>query len=506
MKQSTKRQIIFIMTDTTRADMLGCYGNEKMVTPNLDALARDGVRYENAYTCQPVCGPARSALFTGLAPHSNGVMTNNLPLGQNVKTIGEYLSNHNIKAGYIGKWHLDAGDYFGYGICPEGYDKDYWYDMKCFLDELSDEEKVKSRNPETSFEEGFDETMTYAHRCTQRALDFLDKNEDEDFLLVVSYDEPHGPCLCPAPFNTMYDGFKWDDNPNFEDDLSKKPMLQRLWAKDGLHKSASELNKPSKMLALYLGCNTFVDYQVGKLMNVINDKYKDALVIFTSDHGDMLGNHRLQMKNAACYKEIANIPLIVRGGDAKGAVCSRVASHIDICPTIMDYFGLEVPKIMEGKSMLKQFDDPELAINDAVFTEFTRYEQDHDGFGGLQMMRAVTTEDYKLVVHLCDSDEFYDLKKDPYEVNNLINDPGYTEIRNEVHDKLIDWMNVTRDAFRGYQWQCRPWRTDKTPNWENEGYTRQRDNGDLEPTLRDYDNGLPFKEATRLKTTKDEKN
>ena len=172
----------------------------------------------------------------------------------------------------------------------------------------------------------------------------------------------------------------------------------------------------------------------------------------------------------------------------------------------MDYFGLEVPKIMEGKSMLKQFEDPDLAINEAVFTEFTRYEQDHDGFGGLQMMRAVTTEDYKLVVHLCDTDEFYDLKKDPYEVNNLINDESYTEARNKVHDILLDRMNETRDSFRGYQWACRPWRKDKQPCWENDGYTRQRDNGNLEPPLRDYDTGLVFTEATRLKTTKDEKN
>ncbi|WP_308498487.1 sulfatase-like hydrolase/transferase [uncultured Anaerobiospirillum sp.] len=505
MSNQEKKQVIFIMTDTTRADMLGCYGNKEMKTPNLDALARDGIRYENAYTCQPVCGPARSALFTGLSPHNNGVTTNNLPLGQNVKTIGQYLQDNHIKSGYIGKWHLDAGDYFGYGICPDGYEKDYWYDMKCFLDELSDEDKVKSRKCDTAFEEGFDEKQTYAYRCTQRALSFLEQNVDEDFLLVVSYDEPHGPCLCPAPFNTMYEGFKWPDNPNFEDDLSKKPLMQQLWAKDGLHKSAAELNKPSRNLALFLGCNSFVDHQVGKLLEVINKKYKDALVIFTSDHGDMLGNHRLQMKNAACYKEIANIPLIVKGG-AKGAVCKRVASHIDICPTIMDYFGLEVPKIMEGKSMLKQFEDPDLAINEAVFTEFTRYEQDHDGFGGLQMMRAVTTEDYKLVVHLCDTDEFYDLKNDPYEVNNLINDESYAEARNKVHDILLDRMNKTRDSFRGYQWACRPWRKDKQPCWENDGYTRQRDNGNLEPPLRDYDTGLVFTEATRLKTTKDEKN
>ena len=121
------------MTDTTRKDMVGCYGNKKMFTPNLDALAQEGIRYENAYTCQPVCGPARSAIFTGTFPHSNGMVTNGVPLGANVKTIGQRLTDNGIKCGYIGKWHLDGGDYFGLGCCPEGWDADYWYDMKCYL-------------------------------------------------------------------------------------------------------------------------------------------------------------------------------------------------------------------------------------------------------------------------------------------------------------------------------------------------------------------------------------
>lgn len=128
-QKSLKKQVVLLMTDTTRKDMVGCYGNRKMSTPNLDALANEGIRYENAYTCQPVCGPARSAIFTGTFPHSNGMVTNGVPLGANVKTIGQRLSDHGIKCGYVGKWHLDGGDYFGHGCAPEGWDKDYWYDM-----------------------------------------------------------------------------------------------------------------------------------------------------------------------------------------------------------------------------------------------------------------------------------------------------------------------------------------------------------------------------------------
>ncbi len=110
--------------------------------------------------------------------------------------------------------------------------------------------------------------------------------------------------------------------------------------------------------------------------------------------------------------------------------------------------------------MLPEIYDPEKKTNDVVFTEFTRYEIDHDGFGGLQIMRAVMSERYKLVIHLLDTDEFYDLQNDPYEMNNLINDETYADIRNKMHDKLIEHMNQTRDLYRGYQWHMRPWRKD----------------------------------------------
>ncbi len=501
--QNKKKNVVFIMTDTTRKDMLGCY-NDKMKTPNLDKLAEEGIKYENAYTCQPVCGPARSSIFTGVFPHSSGMIANSLPLGDNVKTIGQRLTDNGMHCGYVGKWHLDGGDYFGLGRCPEGWDKDYWYDMKCYLEELSDTDKARSRVPSTSFDADWTEEKTYAYRCTKKAIDFIEKYHDESFFLVLSFDEPHGPCLCPPPFNTMYEGFKWDGYENYDDTLENKPLNQKLWAGDDIYKTSEQLNKPSQMLSLFLGCNSFVDYQIGKVMEKINKYIPDALVIFTSDHGDMLGSHKLQGKNATTYNEVANIPLIIRGGE-RGKTVTYPASHIDLVPTIMDYFSVDVPKILEGKSMLSQINDTNVRINDTVFTEFTRYEVDHDGFGGLQMMRGASTEKYKLVIHLLDSDELYDLENDPFEMNNLINDEKYAEIRNDLHDKILENMNYTRDSYRGYQWAIRPWRKDKVASFANDGYTRQRENEEYEPRQLDYDNGLPMAEAIRKKTTNDVK-
>ncbi len=493
-----KKQVIFIMTDTTCKEMLGCYGNKNMHTPNLDALAAEGIRYENAYTCQPVCGPARSAIFTGLFPHSNGMVTNGVPLGSNVKTIGQRLSDCGIQCGYIGKWHLDGGDYFGLGKSPDGWDADYWYDMKNYLDELTVDERIRSRQSKEAFSSGFSKEFTYAHRCTNRAIRFLEQHGEEDFFLTVSYDEPHAPSLCPSPYNKMYADFKFDPSPRFQDDLKNKPLMQQLWAGSNLYAPESSINKPSDSLALLLGCNSFVDHEIGRILDLIQKKCPNALVIFTSDHGDMLGAHRLFSKNAAVYREVANIPLIIKGGE-RGKVIHSPASHIDITPTILDYFELPIPKLLEGKSMLPQIYDAGQTINHVVFTEFTRYEVDHDGFGGLQLMRAVISENYKLAIHLLDKDEFYELTSDPYEVNNRIDDTSCLHIIKEYHQLLIRHMNDTRDPYRGYQWSSRCWNKEFVPQWNNEGFTRQKEEDGYEPRQLDYDTGLPMVSAVRKK-------
>ncbi len=499
-----KKQVVYIMTDTTRWDMLGCYGNSDMKTPNIDTLAMQGVRFSKAYTTQPVCGPARSAIFTGLYPHSNGSIANTMPLADGVKTLGEYVQSAGVASAFIGKWHLDGGDYFGNGICPKGYDPSYWYDMRCFLDDLTEEERRMSRQEHTALlDGGIEESFTFAHRVSARAVDYIEKHKDEDMLLCVSYDEPHHPYLCPEPYASMYKDYEFPKTINFYDTLEGKPTYQRLWAGESLTEDKGKVPvKPQ----LFLGCNSYVDYEIGKVLQKIEKDLPDAMIIFTSDHGDALGAHSLSAKGPSIYEEISHVPLIIKGGSFMRSqsekVYEHVASHIDILPTILDYYDIVIPPVIEGKSMRKIIEDPDGQIlHDEVFIEFNRYEIDHDGFGGFQLMRAIVTDSAKLAIHLLDPiDELYDTVEDPFEMNNLINSPEFEDKRNQLHEKILNWMNTTRDPYRGYQWRCRPWSSlSCSPHWDCDGYTRQRPNHHDELIQLDYDTGLEITEHVRYK-------
>ena len=493
-----KRQMVFIMTDTQRYDMVNCYKETGLKTPNLDRLAASGVRYERAYTGQPVCGPARSCLFTGLFPACNGSWANGMALGDNVKTIGQRLTDNGIACGYIGKWHLDGTDYFGNGFCPDGWEEEYWYDMRRYLEEMTERDRIKSRTSDTMKFEELPDDFTYGYKVMVKALDFMEKHKDEDYFLVVSFDEPHGPFLCPPPYDHMYDDYEFPKNPAVYDTLEGKPEYQHVWA--------AEKPKPDRenlkiMRPAFFGCNSYVDELIGKVVDHVPE---DAMIMYTSDHGDLMDSHCLFAKGPAAYDDVTRIPFIVRHpeGVHGGVYTRQPVSHANVCPTIMEYYGLPIPKVFQGGSILKTCKDLDAPADPYTFMEFTRFEQDHDHYGGLQMMRAVTDERYKLSINLLSDDEFYDLQEDPYELHNLINDERYAAERDRLHDAILDRMCRDRDPFRGYYWDNRPWRKDAMPpNWRYRGWTRQRENEEYEPRQLDYFNGMVMVHPQRLKVT-----
>lgn len=492
-----RKQLVFIMTDTQRWDMINCYKETGLKTPCLDALAADGIRYERAYTTQPVCGPARAGLFTGIYPACTGSWANGMALGDNVKTIGRRLTDNGYHCAYIGKWHLDGTDYFGNGYCPDGYDPDYWYDMRRYLEELSEDERIKSRATQTMKFEDIPADFTYGSRVLKKALDFMNKYKDEDYLLVVSFDEPHGPYLAPQPFCDMYRDYEFPKNPSVWDTLAGKPGYQKYWAGEKALNADRDALKIKN--APYFGCNSYADYLIGEVVRAVPD---DAMIMYTSDHGSLLQSHCLTEKGPAAYDDVARIPFIIRDpkGIHGGVYTRQPVSHISVCPTIMEYFGLPIPKVMQGESILATARDLSAKAPDYAFIEFTRFEQDHDHYGGFQPLRAVTDGRFKLSVNLMSEDEFYDLDSDPYELNNLINDPAYAAERARLHDAILDRMCRDRDPFRGYYWDCRPWRTDAAaPSWRYRSYTRQREEEEYEPRQLDYVNGIEMVHPQRLK-------
>jgi uncharacterized sulfatase len=412
-----------------------------------------------------------------------------MPLGMNIRTIGRRLRDANVHTAYIGKWHLDGTDYFGNGRCPDGWDPEYWYDGRCYLEELTREERLLSRKPLTPdqiHEYGITEDFTYAHRCSNRAIDFLSKYGDEDFFLVVSYDEPHGPSICPPPFCDMFRDYDYPLGKNVSDTLENKPAHQREWAE------AAKLPRDRKFLRrpMYFGCNSFVDYEIGRVIEAIDRYAPDALVIYTSDHGTPLLSHRLPSKGPAMYEETTRIPFIVRwpGEVPEDAVCPHPASHIDIVPSILEVMGVPICDFLEGKSMLETFRNPDDSPNDVIFMEFNRYEVDHDGWGGFQPIRCAFDGRYKLVINLHYTDELYDLQTDPDEMVNLIDSEEHAEIRDHLLDRILDWMNRTRDPFRGPIWERRSWRKRFTLRWG--GKTRPRPDDGYEPRALLYETGL----------------
>lgn len=492
------RKIVLIMCDSQRWDMVNCYKDTGLKTPCIDKLASEGVRFNRAYTTQPVCQPARAGIFTGMLPHSSQSSTNSVGMADNVQTIGKRLEDLSVHTAYIGKWHLDGGDYFGKGICPQGWDGKYWYDMKNYLDELSDQDKVRSREPRIMDKDGVDAEFTFAHRCTNRAIDFLENYHEDDFFLVVSYDEPHQPHLCPEPFASMYKDYAFPKYPDFYDTLENKPEHQKIWAQANY---IEDHDSYELKWHHYFGCNSYVDYEVGRVVEAVDKYAEDALIIYTSDHGDFLSSRSLSGKGPATYDEITRIPLIMRmkGQIEQGIVDENPVSHIDLAPTIFDVMQLEKPSLFEGNSLVKELQDPTFKTNDCIYMEFGRYELLHDGFGGFQPLRCCFDGRFKLTINLLSSDELYDLQNDPHEMNNIINKLEYEKIRNDLHDKLLDKMNETLDPLRGYYWECRPWRTDRqdVKTWSYTQMVRNRFNDLYEPRPRDYSTGLPLETQSK---------
>ena len=446
--------VVFIMTDTQARFMVGAYGNPVADTPNLDRLASDGIRFDRAYTACPVCTPARGALFSGMHSAVNGAWCNNVAPHRSIPLMGTIVRHLGYRAGYSGKWHLDGSRYPGDGEPGGGFEPDWWYDGKRYEDERQAEATSGGAPLESR-----SEVDLYGYRVADRAVDFLERVGDDPFVLVASFDEPHGPYHAPPKYRKRFVPSRWPRRGNFQAPVDGKPALYRAFREENDEILWQDWIESDRNRA-FLSCNSWIDRQIGRVIDAVDASHgDDTMIIYTSDHGDMFRSHGLTEKGSMMYEETTNIPFIVRtpGGPA-GAVSSAVVSHLDVLPTIVEAIGGEVPPSLHGVGLRPILDDPSASVRETAMLSFHRFAINHDSRGGYYPVRAATDGTHKLVINLHDLDELYDLSGDPYELRNLIDDQDSAAVRNRLHDAILNEMDRVRDPLRGIAWANRPWR------------------------------------------------
>ena len=417
------KNIVFYFSDQQRWDTV----NEK-VTPNLMKLADEGVLFENSFTCQPVCGPARSCLQSGMYATETGCYTNGIALPQDITPLAECFNRAGYQTAYIGKWHLGSDKYPGIGVHCEktAIPKDrqgkyqYWRAADCL--------EFTSHGYDGYVFDGdgnkIDFTGYRADCINDFALEFLDKREkDKPFFLFVSQLEPH-----QQNDRNRFEGYK-ETVEKYKD----YPLPDDLTFLKGDYK---------EMYPDYISAINRLDYNVGKLVAKLKQQgiYEDTIIIYTSDHGCHFKTRNMEYKRS-CHESSIHTPLIIKGGGFEGGKRdNRLVSLIDLPPTMLSIAGIKTPPNFKGYDLTKETDDPEtrrkcvfMQISEsqcgrAVRTDRFMYSvKDLNPTGYLHENSKVYFEDY-----------LYDLKKDPIEKHNLVKDPKYAHVRRELKYLLLE--------------------------------------------------------------------
>lgn len=434
--------IIFYFTDQQRADTCGCYGQQLDITPNLDALAEEGTLFENAFTPQPVCGPCRSIFQSGKYPTETGCFRNNLMLPHTIKTLANYLEETGYQTAYIGKWHLASDgpvegemdiDHSITAIPLEyrgGY-TGFWRasDVLEFTSHGYDGYVFDEDNNRVDF------TGYRVDKITDFAMEFLDKRQkDKPFFMTISHIEPHHQ----------------NDRKHYEGpDGSKERFANFKLPKDleSLGGNAKE-EYPD-----YLGCCRSLDDNLGRLIAKLKEQgiYENTTIVFSSDHGSHFKTrntdahlHGADDYKRSCHDASIHVPLVIKGaGYPKNIRIADVVSTVSLPKSFLAMAGVDVGADMVGEN-LSAVANGELP--DRANEAFVQISESRLG-------RAIRTPDYTYAVYAPNidgsaqasaetyADDFlYDLQKDPYQLNNLIADPSYAEVKAHLRERLLYWI------------------------------------------------------------------
>ena len=430
--------ILFLMTDQMQGQVLN--PGHPCLTPNLDRLAAKGIRFTRAYTPNAICSPARASLMTGLLPHNHGVLTVTHTTDDDQSCLrteyshwAQHLQTAGYHTGYFGKWHVERSDQleaFGWQVNGVRNNEVYKQKQKSLCGK-------KPRTPTYSLQlnseepPGYDQSIFYGVTdvlpeqrgvgvTTSLALDFLEEAipNAKPWCCFVSITEPHDPFIAGQAAFDQYDVEAIKLCPNVFNALEGQPELYRVTAK--IWQGMTEQQK-KEAAACYYASITEIDQQYGRLIDTLeaSGQLENTIVIFTSDHGELLGSHGLYCKNISAFEEVYHIPLIVSGPDvAKGAVTSaRVGLH-DLCPTLLELTGSKQIEVGDSRSFAAVLADPE--NYESHFQQgFAEY------YGGRIHLtqRVVWDGDWKFVFNGFGMDELYNLEADPFELNNRAEDP-----------------------------------------------------------------------------------
>ncbi len=441
---------LIVSSDQHRFDCVGANGHKTLRTPHLDQMAAEGLRFTNAHCPIPLCVPGRASFLTGTWPSRHLCVANwdtEAPrtLRRDLPTWPQRLADAGYWLGYVAKWHVDKDDdptRFGFHEYVPEWKYGPWREAQGLPPVPRERGWMGEADPHIAPEQS---RLAWG---ADQAIAMLEARAADGQPFVVRWDptEPHLPCRPPEPYASMYPPASLEPWPSFGDTFAGKPYIQaqqlRTW-----RIADWTWEQWAPVVSRYLGEISLLDAQVGRLLAALDrlGLADDTLVIYTTDHGDMCGGHRMIDKHFILYDDVVRVPLFVRwpGHVPAGRTCEAFVSHfIDLASTILDLAGVPVPDTFQGQSLKP------ILLGEAEDTGrpdiFAGY---HGNQMGLFSQRMVRDRRWKYVWNATAEDELYDLETDPGELENRALDPACADVLARLRPRLVAWMEETGDLL-----------------------------------------------------------
>ncbi len=454
--------VLLITADQLRYDCVGISGRYPVQTPNLDKLAREGAFFTQAYSHIPLCCPARQSLLNGRRPETFGALWNfsgALPVGAlppDSYTWPKQLGELGYTSAFLGKW----------GVHPDHDATTYGYDV--YVGEMAYAQFQQQHYSQVRFTNGFFGEANpipvhdaKTHWFAERAIEAMERLQQvgRPWHLALHLSDPHLPCRPSGRFADMYDPSQVPEWDGFRDSFAGKPYIQRQQLYNwGVQDYTWEDWAP--IVARYYGMISQLDDAIGKVLQALEETggAENTLVIFTADHGDMCGSHRMMDKHYILYDDVVHVPLMYRwpGRIEPDVKHDRFVYNIlDLPPTVLEAAGAGQPRFLQGRSLLP------LLLNEAEdLAKHVGWREDvvttYNGQQfGLYTQRMIRTRDWKYIWNTTDVDELYDLGEDPGELNNRIADPAHVDVVSDLRRRLYDRLASDGDALVANEWTKR---------------------------------------------------